>query len=167
MTNLPNQQTKKQIRGDPMIEIQNNYPKAPKINTSLLKKAIILTLNQLEKSELDITLRLTDDSEMRQLNQEFRCLDKSTDVLAFNQDTIDPETNRLYLGDIIISVNRASQQSQEQGHSIDHEAAILAIHGTLHLLGYDHDSPEDKRKMWAMQKEIFQHLTNTIGGKSE
>jgi probable rRNA maturation factor len=92
------------------------------------------------------------------LNQTFRGIARSTDVLAFNQETLDPETGRLYLGDIIISVERANQQAQEQGHSLDFEIVLLAIHGTLHLLGFDHYEPEDQREMWAIQEAIFQQL---------
>ncbi len=150
-----------------MIDIQKNLPEYLKIDTKLLKQAINLTLINLEKPALDITLRLTDDAEMRQLNQTFRKVAKSTDVLAFNQDTIDPETNRLYLGDIIISVDRARQQAQEHGHPLDHEAAFLAIHGTLHLLGYDHHNPEEKKEMWELQENIFQRLMDKTGDKSQ
>ena len=150
-----------------MITIQKKYPEHLKIDTKLLKQAIALTLDYLEKPEMDITLRLAGDSELRQLNQTFRGMAKSTDVLAFNQDTTDPETNRLYLGDIIISIDRARQQAQEQGHSIDQEVALLAIHGTLHLLGYDHGIPEEKRIMWAMQEKIYKHLIIKTGGQFE
>lgn len=141
-----------------MIEIQNIFSNSFKINKKLLKQAIQLTLDKLEKPEMDITLRLTQDAEMRQLNQTFRGIARSTDVLAFNQETLDPETGRLYLGDIIISVERANQQAQEQGHSMDFEIVLLAIHGTLHLLGFDHYEPEDQREMWAIQEAIFQQL---------
>lgn len=147
-----------------MIEIQKNLPMALKIDANLLKKAIQMTLEILAKPEMDITLRLTGDQEMRQLNQTFRGIAHTTDVLAFNQDTIDPETNRLYLGDIIISVDRARQQAQEHGHSLEQEAAFLTIHGTLHLLGYDHARPEDHREMWKIQQEIFTQLTQANGG---
>lgn len=141
-----------------MIEIQKNFSHNFKVNKKLLKQAIQLTLDTLEKPEMDITLRLTHDAEMRQLNQTFRGIARSTDVLAFNQETLDPETEQLYLGDIIISVERANQQAQEQGHSLDLETAFLAIHGTLHLLGFDHYEPEEKKEMWVIQEDIFQRL---------
>ena len=150
-----------------MITIQKNYPEYQKINTKLLKHAIQLTLDHLEKPEMELTLRLTDDAEMRQLNQTFRGIGSSTDVLAFNQDIIDPETDQLYLGDIIISIDRAIQQAQQHGHSVDREAAFLAIHGTLHLLGYDHHKPEEKSAMWALQDEIFQLLIAEKGENAQ
>lgn len=146
-----------------MIEIQNNVTNFPKLDTDFFKKAIRLTLNHLDEPEVDITLRLTRDYEMRQLNQTFRGIAKTTDVLAFNQDTMDPETNRLYLGDVVISVDRASQQAQEEGHSLDHEIAFLAIHGALHLLGFDHAQPKDKQEMWGMQSAIHEELIHQQG----
>jgi probable rRNA maturation factor len=146
-----------------MIEIQKNYSDTLNINSAFLKQAVQLTLDHLDQPELDITLRLTNDPEMRQLNQTFRGIAKTTDVLAFKQDVIDPETNRLYLGDIIISLDRAAQQAQDEGHPLDHEAAILVIHGTLHLLGYDHAEPEAKKEMWKVQKEIYQRLIEQTG----
>lgn len=148
-----------------MIEIQNNFPDTFNIDTSFIQQAAQLTLDHLDKSGMDITLRLTNDAEMRQLNQTFRGFDKTTDVLAFVQNEIDPETNRLYLGDIIISTERAAQQAHDEGHPIDHEAAILVIHGTLHLLGYDHAEPEGKNEMWKIQKEIFNRLNKQPGEK--
>ena len=149
-----------------MIEIQMDLPEYQKINSELLKKAIHRTLSHLEKPEMDITLRLTGDAEMRQLNQTFRGIGSSTDVLAFNQDTIDPETDRLYLGDIIISIDRVIQQAQDHAHTADNEAAFLAIHGTLHLLGYDHAESEEKRKMWKLQEEIFRQVIKENGDGS-
>lgn len=148
-----------------MIEIQNNFPDTFNIDTSFLKQAAQLTLSHLDKPEMDITLRLTNDSEMRQLNQTFRGIAETTDVLAFNQNEIDPETNRLYLGDIIISTECTAKQAMDEGHPLDHEAAILVIHGTLHLLGYDHAEPEQKNEMWKVQKEIFKRLIKQTGGK--
>lgn len=150
-----------------MIEIQQETSTYPKIDHALLKHAIQRTLAYLDKPEMDITLRLTNDGELRQMNQTFRGIAKTTDVLAFNQDTIDPETKRLYLGDIIISVDRALQQAPENNHSLDEECAFLAIHGTLHLLGYDHSQPDKKEKMWPLQEEIFSDVLNTFQEKSE
>jgi probable rRNA maturation factor len=150
-----------------MIQIQKNLPKNIKINTQYLKDAVQMTLDHLNQSEMDITLRLTTDAEMRHLNQTFRGIAEPTDVLSFNQDTIDPETKRLYLGDIIISIDRALEQANEQDHSVDRETALLAIHGTLHLLGYDHAVPEDQREMWALQKSIFDRLIHETEGEDQ
>lgn len=139
-----------------MIEIQKQTSIGPEVDQDLLEFAISKTLEVLQKPPIDITLRLTDDAEMRQLNQTFRGIAKTTDVLSFNQDFIDPETTRLYLGDIIISVEQAAQQASENNHTLDEECAFLAIHGTLHLLGFDHYEPEQKEEMWQLQDKIYE-----------
>lgn len=150
-----------------MIEIQKETSIGPEIDLDLLKFAISKTLEVLQKPPMDITLRLTNDAEMRQLNQTFRGIAKSTDVLSFNQDFIDPETTRLYLGDIIISVERAVQQAPANDHTLNEECAFLAIHGTLHLLDYDHYEPDEKTEMWQLQDKIFDKVITTFHKESE
>ena len=66
--------------------------------------------------------------------------------------------NSHYLGDIIISVPTATRQAQKGGHSLEAELQLLMIHGVLHLLGYDHDTLEGKKRMWSKQKEILGNL---------
>lgn len=143
-----------------MIEIQFAASISDRINRQLLTEAIAKTLDVLNKPEMDITLRMIDDDEMKMLNQTFRGEDMTTDVLSFNQDVLDPETGRLYLGDILISIPTAKKQAANQGHSLDQECAFLAIHGTLHLLGYDHYEPEEKVEMWTLQDKIFAVITS-------
>lgn len=143
-----------------MIEVQKQVPENIQINLKMIKSGIQRTLEMVNSPEVDITLRITSDAEIRQLNQVFRGINKATDVLSFNQDTLDPETQRLYLGDIIISYERARQQALQHGHAFDKECALLAIHGTLHLLGYDHYEEEEKEKMWDLQKRILNETTN-------
>jgi len=138
-----------------MIEIQKNEYILDEINPQIIEHAIALTLSKKRQLDVDITLRLTNDEEMRQLNKTFRGYDRTTDVLSFNQEYIDPDTNQLYLGDIIISIEQAKRQASENKHFLEEECAFLAIHGTLHLLGYDHDEPENKMEMWQLQDSIF------------
>lgn len=138
-----------------MITIQKEPSILTECNLRFIKSAIKTVLESLDQSNVDLTLRLTNDEEMHQMNLTYRGIDSSTDVLAFSQDYVDPDTNRRYLGDIIISVDRASDQASENHHSITEECGFLAIHGTLHLLGYDHYEPKEKAIMWALQDEIF------------
>lgn len=140
------------------IVIQKSPPNLPAINQGLLKLAIASTLSKHDRQHDDVTLHLTNDTEMRKLNQAYRDEPGPTDVLSFNEDFIDPETGSFYLGDIIISLDQAEKQAISQGHSLDEECTFLAIHGTLHLLGFDHDEPEEKAKMWALQDEIFHEV---------
>jgi probable rRNA maturation factor len=124
-----------------------------------------LNPSRLKKPDHDITLRLIDDAEMQHLNQTFRGEDKTTDVLSFNQDVQDPETGHIYLGDILISLPQATKQALEHEHSLEDEICFLAIHGTLHLLGYDHYTAEEKAIMWPLQDEIFATLRTKPDGE--
>jgi len=141
-----------------MIDIQMNSTDSPVVNADLLQLAITATLEKFNRTEVDLTLRLTNDTEMSLLNQTFRDEPKTTDVLSFNEDYTDPETGRFYLGDIVVSIDQAAVQAASQGHSLDAECAFLAIHGTLHLLGFDHYDPEEKARMWAAQDDLFQTI---------
>lgn len=124
----------------------------------LLKNAARLALRAHSIFRSDLTIVLTDDDEIRALNRDFRGVDAPTDVLAFSAHETDPQTNRHYLGDIIISWPRAIEQATVRGHSPEAEAQLLVVHGVLHLLGFDHDEPEAQERMWARQKAILARL---------
>ncbi|MBM4430375.1 MAG: rRNA maturation RNase YbeY [Chloroflexi bacterium] len=104
----------------------------------------------------ELTIVVTDDRRVRELNCTYRGVDAVTDVLAFgNLDKAGalvplPEDS-LYWGDIVISYPQAAEQAAEYGHSVDTELAVLVVHGVLHLLGYDHQSPADQEGMWRLQ----------------
>lgn len=135
-------------------------------DTALLERAALTTLeNVTPLSDLgpewatgDITIALTDDRQLHELNLDYLGVDSPTDVLSFPAGEIDPETESLYLGDIAISVPRAAQQAEAGGHSIEAEAQLLVVHGTLHLLGYDHSTDEEKAVMWAEQAKVLERL---------
>ncbi|MEA3326449.1 MAG: rRNA maturation RNase YbeY [Chloroflexota bacterium] len=138
-----------------MIDIQNKTQPVQEFNREMIKFAIATALAKFDKQDVDLTLLLTNNAELLRLNRVFRGIDDSTDVLSFNQDFLNPETGRFYLGDIIISFDRAVQQAGVNNHLIDEECAFLAIHGTLHLLGFVHDNPESKTEMWRIQDAVF------------
>ena len=102
----------------------------------------------------------TDDGQIRTINSDYRSKDKPTDVLSF--PFWEGESlfggDELPLGDLIISLETAVRQAGELKHSLEHELAFLAIHGTLHLLGFDHDTPTKRRAMFAWQDELFAAL---------
>lgn len=110
-----------------------------------------------------ITLVITDDQGIRELNRDFLGRDAPTDVLAFaaQEETepfvVAPEGGN-YLGDVIISYPRAAAQASDLGHPVEQELNLLVVHGVLHLLGYDHATEEEKAVMWARQEEILAHL---------
>ena len=110
--------------------------------------------------DADVTLVLTDDAQVHELNRQFRQVDAPTDVLSFPAGEVDPDTGNQYLGDIIISVPRALAQAEAEGHSAVDELRLLVVHGVLHLLGYDHADEREQSLMWAAQTEILARLKN-------
>ncbi|MCZ2126796.1 MAG: rRNA maturation RNase YbeY [Anaerolineales bacterium] len=129
-------------------------------DAALLERAARLALETVapESAAADLSILLSDDRQLHELNLDYLGVDAPTDVLSFPAGEIDPETQRLYLGDLALSVPRAAQQAQEGGHSVEAEAQLLIVHGVLHLLGYDHDTDEKKSEMWARQAEVLQKL---------
>lgn len=112
--------------------------------------------------ECEISVSIVDNEEIRQINRQFRNIDKATDVLSFPMLTFQEgeqaernEDGEILLGDIIISLERAREQAAEYGHSLKREIAFLTAHSMLHLLGYDHMTPEEEEEMFRRQKEIL------------
>jgi probable rRNA maturation factor len=145
-----------------MIHIRTEIDLPPEINHKMLHEAILMTLSDHNKSDSDITLRLTNDEEIHQLNFKFRKQDKATDVLSFNYNFDDPETKHHYLGDIVISMETAAIQAPKYHLSLNQELVFLAIHGTLHLLGYNHEQPDQKETMWRLQDVIFDKVKSSF-----
>ena len=109
----------------------------------------------------ELSLRLTNNREIQTYNAQYRHKDEPTDVLAFaalESEVTQPEdlNEPLYLGDIIISLDKADQQAQERQHSLTEELAWLATHGLLHLLGWDHPDEPSLEKMLAKQAELLE-----------
>jgi probable rRNA maturation factor len=139
-----------------MIHIDNQQDF---LESALLERAARLTLDlEAAPVDADITIVLTDDGQLHELNREFLGVDAPTDVLSFPASEIDPETGMPYLGDILISIPRATEQAQAAGHPVEAEVQLLVVHGTLHLLGYDHAEAEEKARMWAAQAEVMSRL---------
>lgn len=132
--------------------------------------------------ETEVNVLLTGNEEIHEANKEFRGIDRPTDVLSFpmvdydfpsdfsyveeNQESyINPETDELLLGDIMISVDKVYEQANEYGHSREREFAFLIAHSMLHLLGYDHIDEEERKVMEEKQEAILDALGITrIGG---
>ncbi len=124
--------------------------------------------------ETEVSLLITDDEGIRQINNEKRGIDAATDVLSFpmieysrpgdfsmleeDGTAFDPETGELVLGDIILSVPRITAQAEEYGHDIQREYAFLIVHSMLHLCGYDHMEDTDRELMEERQKIIMADL---------
>jgi len=132
------------------------------INKKFIKKVAEYVLGELEKSDLEITILIVSNQKITQLNRQYRNNDYSTDVLSFNIDYEDQDSGYKYLGDVVISGEKAIEQSIEIGHDIERELAILIIHGILHLIGYDHETYEDREIMFETQDQITQEFFKSI-----
>ena len=120
-------------------------------------------LNLGEDYEVDISI--VSDQEIHELNRTYRGIDRPTDVLSFalEETTEDDPLGQValptdlgrFLGDIIISYPRTQAQAEDYGHSLERELAFLAVHGFLHLNGYDHQSPEEEAEMFGLQEEVL------------
>ncbi len=101
---------------------------------------------------------LTDDEHITSLNSRYRGIEGPTDVLSFSliegEEFIDPSSIKA-LGDVVISIDYAERQADEQGHSLEHELDVLLAHGLLHLLGYDHMETDEAEIMFSRQAEII------------
>lgn len=157
----------------------------------LLERLLKLAAEAEGVEDGEVVLSFVDDEAIRQLNRDYRNLDKATDVLSFSMlESIEGEPEIVYeddedfhdgpdldgdddagedeweaeegedypepLGDIVISVQRAIEQAQEYGHSVEREIGFLFVHGFLHLIGYDHGDEEAERVMFAKQEAVLQ-----------
>lgn len=111
--------------------------------------------NQKLEPPIALSVVVENDDTLQNLNRQFREIDSPTDVLSFAAGETDPETGETYLGDIVLSFTKAEEQAKAAGHSLDCEMRLLITHGFLHLLGYDHHTPEEKNRMWSIQDEIL------------
>lgn len=113
----------------------------------------------LDVAEGELSVLLTDDATVHPLNRDWRGKDRPTDVLSFSQVEGEPIPGApLMLGDVIISVETASRQADERGHSLARELQILLVHGIVHLLGYDHEDDDEAEEMEAIERAIHARI---------
>lgn len=138
-----------------MIHLESEFP----FPQHLLERAANAALvHESEPLESDLSILLTDDARLQQLNRDYLGIDAPTDVLSFPASETDPETGSRYVGDILISMPRAQAQAESAGHALESEVQLLVVHGVLHLLGHDHAEAEEKARMWKAQAEILESL---------
>ncbi len=131
-----------------------------------------------QNREGGVSVTVVDDETIHGINKEYRNVDRPTDVISFpseeGEEIIAPPDDVIsfpseegeeiiappdgFLGDLVISYPRAVAQAEEYGHSVRRELSFLAVHGTLHLLGYDHMTDEDSKNMFALQDEILDYI---------
>ena len=126
---------------------------------NLIKKSIaaVLKVEGLDEN-VEVSVSFVGDEEIRDLNRDYRGVDKSTDVLSFPMDDEFIIDNRI-LGDVIINTRRVMEQAEELGHSYERELSYLTVHSILHLLGYDHMEDEDKKEMREREKLAMKELS--------
>ena len=126
---------------------------------NLIEKSIsaVLKVENLDEN-VEVSVSFVGDDEIRELNREYRGVDKSTDVLSFPMDDEFIIDNRI-LGDVIINTRRVMEQAEELGHSNERELSYLTVHSILHLLGYDHMEDEDKKEMREREKLAMKELS--------
>ncbi|MGC9335074.1 MAG: rRNA maturation RNase YbeY [Anaerolineae bacterium] len=144
------------------VEIQVAPAFADSVSEDRLQQAVEMVLRH-EDEPGEVTVVVTDDEGIRELNRDFLGIDEPTDVLSFGiqKDSgpfvASPEAGK-YLGDVIVSYPRAEEQAVEQGYPVQRELELLVVHGVLHLLGYDHAEEEEKAHMWTRQDDILTRL---------
>jgi probable rRNA maturation factor len=123
----------------------------------MLRKTLLRLLAALECQSCDLGVLIIDDARMRRLNARYRGIDRPTDVLAFAmREGPFADLHPQVLGDVVLSAETALRQARARRHSLTAELTRLLIHGTLHLLGYDHEvSPADARLMRAKERELW------------
>jgi len=142
-----------------MIFLEQMDDLLPAISNELVEGAAQSVLkHQGAPLDADLTIVLTDDTQLHELNLQWMGVDGPTDVLSFPSDEIDPESGHRYLGDILISVQRVVEQANAAGHASEAEVQLLVVHGVLHLLGHDHADVDEKARMWKAQSEILAEL---------
>lgn len=122
-----------------------------------MAQATLASLPDLQSAQLSVVL--TTDEEVHELNRAYRGVDRTTDVLSFAQrEGEDSDLNDPLLGDVVISMDAVQRQATDYGHSLEREVAFLTVHGILHLLGWDHERPAEEARMMAKTEEILAGL---------
>jgi probable rRNA maturation factor len=141
-----------------IIDVLNahDYP----VNVEQLQEAANRTLVKHDVlSDSVVTVVIANDEEVQNLNRQHRGVDKPTDVLSFPTDLLPDEIDESpYLGDIIIAYPYTKDQNDREGFEMADSLVLMVVHGTLHLLGYDHDTEENRAEMWEVQAEVLNEM---------
>ena len=141
------------------VDVQNDAAYA--CDSARLQEAAKVVLSKHNADpDTSLSIVITDDAHVAALNLQFRGMDAPTDVLSFPADAppIAIPDEPPYLGDLVIAYPYAASQAERAGHNLDDSLSLLVVHGTLHLLGYDHDTDANRAKMWAAQEAALKIL---------
>ncbi len=142
-------------------QIEFHNPDQYRLNEERLKRAAQTVLDQhAAHGRARMTIVISSEGDLRQLNQRHRLIDAPTDVLSFAAPSMPDEISeeQAYLGDVIIACEYATAQAAARGTRLEETLCLLVIHGTLHLLGYTHDAPEACERMWEAQAKALESL---------
>ena len=146
----------------PLMTIEITNKSGELVPTDQVRALLTQSLVQLKLNpECEVNLVFVDENEMTELHIKWMDEPGPTDVLSFPMDMPETEGEIVTLGDIMISPFFAATQAQAAGHSAEHEIFILATHGLLHIIGYDHAEPEEERIMFALQESIVENWKKT------
>ncbi len=141
-----------------MIDTIINYSSGIKIKKETLDFISYSTIRQLGIDDYDLSIVCESDDTVQDLNYRYRGLNQTTDVLTFPSGELDPDSGRVYLGDVVISLPTVGKQAAEMGREFTEELAAIVIHGILHLIGYDHADPAESEKMFELQNRILSNM---------
>jgi len=140
------------------LALVNHHPQI-KVRQAALKGWLEACLNQLQMQGAEVSVLLTDDAEIQQLNRDYRGVDKPTDILSFGMrehrraaDPLPPHPE--VLGDLVVSLTTLRRQAEEREVDLEEELRYILAHGLLHLLGYDHARPVEAKRMFALQDRL-------------
>ncbi len=142
-----------------MIDV-TNVSSNTTFDVEIVHRSVLATVNAHHIEDYEVSVLLTDDLHMTELNIAYRGIDAPTDVLAFamREDEDSNLMNPNILGDVVISLETAKRQAITEKHSLAEEVAFLTVHGVLHLLGYDHQIQEEAAVMFEKQENILENL---------
>ena len=153
----------------PRVYLQVDEAFEELVDRNALESAALATLESEGATGYEMTVVVTDDETVHNLNRRYRGVDSPTDVLSFQAEDgsqgqfVSPPGFAQYLGDVVIAYPFTAAQAEEAGHPVAHDLLLMVIHGTLHLLGYDHADPKGKAVMWEKQDGILRRLIGDAG----
>jgi len=144
-------------------QLQVKLTKGEEKSLEWLDRALFSAAEVENVQNRSVSVQIVDDQTIQQLNRTYRQIDRPTDVLSFplwepDEEIMELPDEPIPLGDIVISMPKARQQATEYGHSLERELGFLGVHGFLHLLGYDHQTSEEEKSMFAKQEAILQRI---------
>lgn len=152
------------------LSIRIEKPFVGLVSKQWLRRAVKLTLAHTGiSSPVELGLVIAGDETVHELNRTYRSVDRTTDVISFalsersakDEPFVTPPDDVIHLGEVILSYPQAKRQAHEQRHPLERELALLVAHGVLHLLGYDHELPEQAQRMRAMESQVLDAIKTT------